>query len=388
MRKYFDQKFKTKFSKQTMAGKEGFQWVIREMENEFEYPECDSNNFDEFFSMLAKFNQHINYFIRIYEIDKKELKIENKFVTVLSDIARFAIKNKTITQVMKNNDYKNFSMLYLLGLIAGFVQKTRINGAYDFGMFIFYNWFELHEIKNMSKKNRNNIEKLLKNLTITEKKKITDIYSKNFNETIVGYNKRNLTGLKKYTQLFNNFGYKRNQFCTWQEDYILKMSKLSFSISEIIPQFSSRTWKIPNYDLWDEQVINNMKNFFEKSDDALMILEVIDYRLHNKNIGTTTQKIVFDQVLNRIKNQNRRYDFDNIWFYILIKQMKEKNNYITKNINQIYIELKKKRNIQIILFLKEKGFKIDKELQKKIDKYYIKQIKAIEQIENLYTFTE
>lgn len=317
MRKYFDQKFKTKFSKQTMAGKEGFQWVIREMENEFEYPECDSNNFDEFFSMLAKFNQHINYFIRIYEIDKKELKIENKFVTVLSDIARFAIKNKTITQVMKNNDYKNFSMLYLLGLIAGFVQKTRINGAYDFGMFIFYNWFELHEIKNMSKKNRNNIEKLLKNLTITEKKKITDIYSKNFNETIVGYNKRNLTGLKKYTQLFNNFGYKRNQFCTWQEDYILKMSKLSFSISEIIPQFSSRTWKIPNYDLWDEQVINNMKNFFEKSDDALMILEVIDYRLHNKNIGTTTQKIVFDQVLNRIKNQNRRYDFDNIWFYIL-----------------------------------------------------------------------
>lgn len=63
---------------------------------------------------------------------------------------------------MKNNDYKNFSMLYLLGLIAGFVQKTRINGAYDFGMFIFYNWFELHEIKNMSKKNRNDIEKLLK----------------------------------------------------------------------------------------------------------------------------------------------------------------------------------------------------------------------------------
>ena len=123
-----------------------------------------------------------------------------------------------------------------------------------------------------------------------------------------------MTGLKKYTQLFNNLGYKRNQFCTWQEDYILKMSKLSFSISEIIPQFSSRTWKIPNYDLWDEQVINNMKNFFEKSDDALMILEVIDYRLHNKNIGTTTQKIVFDQVLNRIKNQNRRYDFDNMSF--------------------------------------------------------------------------
>ncbi len=388
MRNYFDQKFKTKFSKQTMSGKEGFKWVIEEMENEFEYPEGDSNNLDEFFSLLAKYNQHINYFIRIYEIDKKELKIRNKFVNVLSNIARFAIKDKTITQVMKNNDYKNFSILYLLGLIAGFVQKIRINGAYDFGMFILYNWFELYEIKNMSKKNRNDIEKLLENLTITEKNKIADIYSKNYNEIIVGYNKRNLIGLKKYPKLFNNRGYKRNQFCTWQEDYILKMSKLSFSISEIIPQFSSRTCKFPNYDLWNEQVINNMKNFFAKNDDALMILEVIDYRLHNKNIGTTVQKIVFDQVLNRIKKQNRRYYFDNIWFYILIKQMKEKNNYITKNINQIYVELKKKRNIQIILFLKEKGFKIDKELQKKIDKYYVKQIKTIEQIENIYTFIE
>ena len=166
------------------------------------------------------------------------------------------------------------------------------------------------------------------------------------------------------------------------------MSNLRFSVSEIIPQLSSRLWKIPNYDLWNEQIINNMKNFFAKNDDALMILEVTAYRLHNKNIRTTTQKIVFNQVLNRIINKNGRNDFDNIWFYILIKQMKEKNNYITQNINQIYVELKKKRNIQIILFLKEKGFKIDKELQKKIDKHYIKQIKAIEQIENLYTFTE
>ena len=64
MRKYFDQKFKTKFSKQTMAGKEGFQWVIREMENEFEYPECDSNNFDEFFSSEAIKILFNSYFIQ------------------------------------------------------------------------------------------------------------------------------------------------------------------------------------------------------------------------------------------------------------------------------------------------------------------------------------
>lgn len=131
-----------------------------------------------------------------------------------------------------------------------------------------------------------------------------------------------------------------------------------------------------------------MKKFFEKNDDALLILEIVDYRLHNNGINFKTQKIVFDQVLEKIKNQNRQYDFDNIWFYILIKQMKEKNNYIKNNINQIYVELKKKRNIQIILFLKEKGFQIDKELQKKIDKYYIKQIKRIGQIEELCTFID
>ena len=387
MRNYFDQKFKTKFSKQTMSKQSGYQWVIKEMEEEFKYPEKDSRTFDEFFSTLAHYNLHISYFIRIYEIDKNELKIKNKFVNVLSNIAKFAIKEKPINEVLKDNDYKNFTIMYLLGLIAGFVQKIRVNGAYDFGMFIYYNWFELYEIKNMSQKNKKYIERLLKELTLVEKNKIIDIYSKNCDEIKTEYNENNLKSLKKYDKLFDNLGYKRNQFCTWQEDYILKMSKLSFSISEIIPQFSSRTWKVPNYDLWDENILRNMKKFFEKNDDALIILEIIDYRLHNIAINLKTQKIVFDQVLKKIKNKNRQYDFDNIWFYILIKQMKEKNSYIKNNINQIYIELKKKRNIQIILFLKEKGFQIDKELQTKIDNYYIKQIRKIGQIEDLYTFT-
>lgn len=384
MRNYFDQEFRTKFSKQTMAKQNDFQWVIEEMETEFEYPKDDIKTVDNFFSMLARYNQHVNYFIRIYEIDKRDLKIENNFVKILSDIAKFALKEKTVNKVLKDNNYKNFTIMYLLGLVACFIEKTKVNGSYDFGMFIYYNWFELYEIKNMSKKNRKYIENLLNNLTITEKRKIIDIYSKNNNGIKVGYKEKNLRGLNKYNQLFNNFGYKRNQFCTWQEDYILKMSKLRFSISDIIPQFSSRTWKMPNYDLWNEKIIKNMKSFFTKSDDALIILEIIDCRLHNTSIGLKTKKIVFDQVLKRIKNQNRKYDFDNIWFYVLIKLMKEKNNYITNNVNQIFIELKKKRNIQIVLFLKEKGFKIDKELQKKIDRYYIRQINKIGQIQNIH----
>jgi len=386
MRNYFDQKFKTKFSKQAMAKLVDYQWVIKEMEEEFEYPEEDIKTFDDFFSTLSRYSLHISYFIRIYQIDKNELKIKNKFVNILSKIARFALKEKSIYDVLKGNNYKNFTIMYLLGLIAGFVQKIRVNGAYDFGMFIYYNWFELYEIKNMSQKNKKYIERLLKELTIVEKNKIIDIYSKNYDEIKEEYDEKNLKSLVKYDNLFSNFGYKRNQFCTWQEDYILKMSKLSFSISEIIPQFSSRTWKVPNYDLWDKNILNNMKSFFQKNDNALIILEIIDYRLHNSSINLKTQKIVFDQVLKKIKNKNRKYDFDNIWFYILIKQMKEKNSYIKNNINQIYIELKKKRNIQIILFLKEKGFRIDKELQTKVDKYYIKQIRRIGQIEELNTF--
>ena len=386
MRKYFDQKFKTKFSKQIMSKEDGFQWVIKEMEEEFEYPEEDIKTFDEFFSVLTHYNIHISYFIRIYELDKEKLEINNEFVNILSDIARFALREKSIHDILKGNNYKNFTIMYLLGLVAGFVQKIRVSGAYDFGMFVYYNWFELHEIRNMSQKNKKYIERLLRDLTISEKNKIIEIYLKNYNEIKKEYDEKNLKSLKKYNNLFTGCGYRRNQFCTWQEDYILKMAKLRFSISEIIPQFSSRTWKVPNYDLWDEKILKNMKKFFENNNNALTILEIVDYRLHNQGINCHTQKVVFDQVLEKIKNQNRQYDFDNIWFYILIKQMKEKNNYIKNNISQIYVELKKKRNIQIILFLKEKGFQMDKELQTKIDNYYIKQIKRIGQIEELYTF--
>ena len=179
MRKYFDQKFKTKFSKQIMSKEDGFQWVIKEMEEEFEYPEEDIKTFDEFFSVLTHYNIHISYFIRIYELDKEKLEINNEFVNILSDIARFALREKSIHDILKGNNYKNFTIMYLLGLVAGFVQKIRVSGAYDFGMFVYYNWFELHEIRNMSQKNKKYIERLLRYLTISEKNKIIEIYLKN-----------------------------------------------------------------------------------------------------------------------------------------------------------------------------------------------------------------
>lgn len=386
MRKYFDQDFKTKFSKQTMASELGFQWVIEEMENEFEYPENDINTFNSFFTILAHYNLHIEYFIRIYEIDKDNLNINNEFVNILSKIAKFALKEISIKEVLKDNKYKNFTILYLLGLIACFVQKTRRVGTYDFGMYVYYNWFELHEIKNMSNKNKRSIDSLIKKLTILEKNKILDIYSKNFNEIKENYKEKNLICLKKYDKLFKNIGYKRNQFCTWQEDYILNMSRLHFSISKIIPCFSSDDSKFPNYDLWNREIIDNMKDFFKTNQDALVVLEIIDFRLNNKNLDIKTQRIVLTQILRIIRNKTIIRDYDNIWFYILIKYMKEKDNYIRNNLNQIYIAIKKKRNINIILFLKENGFHIDKDLQKKIDRFHKKQIKTIEKIENINFF--
>lgn len=50
--------------------------------------------------------------------------MENTFINVLSNITRFAIKIKIMTQIIKNNDYKSFLSLYLLGLISGFMQKN------------------------------------------------------------------------------------------------------------------------------------------------------------------------------------------------------------------------------------------------------------------------
>ena len=83
MRNYFDQNYKTRFSIQTMNKQKGYQWVVEEMQNEFEYPLKDCATFDEYFSMLCKYDQHFYYFIRIYEIDNTDLNIENSFLTVI-----------------------------------------------------------------------------------------------------------------------------------------------------------------------------------------------------------------------------------------------------------------------------------------------------------------
>ena len=157
MRNYFDQNYKTRFSIQTMNKQKGYQWVIEEMQNEFEYPLKDCATFDEYFSMFCKYDQHFYYFIRIYEIDNTELNIENSFLKIISNIAKFSLKQSTIKYILKDNEYKNFSSLFILGLIGGFVEKKFFHGAYDYGMFIYNNWFELYNLDCISQKNKENI---------------------------------------------------------------------------------------------------------------------------------------------------------------------------------------------------------------------------------------
>ncbi len=55
------------------------QGLIKEMESEYEYQLNDCITFDGYFSILCKYNQHFDYFIRIYEIDTSKLIIKNKY---------------------------------------------------------------------------------------------------------------------------------------------------------------------------------------------------------------------------------------------------------------------------------------------------------------------
>lgn len=383
MRNYFDQNFKTKFSTQTMSKQKGYQWVIEEMENEFEYPLNDCITFDGYFSMLCKYNQHFDYFIRIYEIDTSKLIIKNIFLNTISELAKFSLKQNTVKYILKNSNYKNFSSLFLLGIIAGFIEKKNIHGAYDYGMFIYKNWFELYDMDSISKKRKENIEYLLNTIDIKESTKIKKIYINNINKIKQPYNKKNLNYLKQHNKLFNNLKYKRIEFCTWQENYLLTISRINLTISNIIPLFSNNHGKFPNYDKFNKELLKKLKDFFKNNNDAMLVLNIIDYKINNANITEKNQIVVLNQVLHIIKKESKPYKYNNIWFNILIKYMNVNNSYIKKNLSDIYIELKKKKNIDIILFLKDNGFKIDYDIKKRINNYYIKRIKEIEKIEVL-----
>lgn len=388
MRNYFDQNYKTRFSIQTMNKQKGYQWVVEEMQNEFEYPLKDCATFDEYFSMLCKYNQHFYYFIRIYEIDNTDLNIENNFLKIISNIARFSLKKSTMKSILKDNEYKNFSSLFILGIIGGFVEKKNFHGSYDYGLFIYNNWFELYNLDCISQKNKENIEYLLNIINIKESLKIKKIYNDNINKIQHSYDKKNLNAIKKYNNLFNNLKYKRLEFCTWQESFLLTMARIKLTISNIVPLFSNNHGKYPDYDKWNKELLKKLKNFFKHDNNAMLILNLIDYKINNAEITEKNQIIVLNQVFDIIKKESKPFKFDNIWFSVLIKYMNVNDSYIKKNLSNVFIELKRKKNIDIILFLKEKGFKIDSDMKTRINNYYIKRINSIEKIEVLYVLIQ
>ena len=218
--------------------------------------------------------------------------------------------------------------------------------------------------------------------------KIKKIYNDNINKIQHSYNKKNLNSIKKYDNLFNNLKYKRLEFCTWQESFLLTMARINLTISNIVPLFSNNHGKYPDYDKWNKELLKKLKNFFKHDNNAMLILNLIDYKINNAEITEKNQIIVLNQVFDIIKKESKPFKFDNIWFSVLIKYMNVNDSYIKKNLSNVFIELKKKKNIDIILFLKEKGFKIDFDMKTRINNYYIKRIKSIEKIEVLYVLIQ
>lgn len=123
MRKYFDQKFKTKFSKQTMAGKEGFQWVIGEMENEFEdlvkkYPEVL-----KCIPTLLAVRQS-----EIIVLDEEENKFEYNFKKMNYDVEQYKVfmKETGLFDLLQNHMVNNLYD-YVLGVECGLNSNARKN---------------------------------------------------------------------------------------------------------------------------------------------------------------------------------------------------------------------------------------------------------------------
>lgn len=56
--------------------------------------------------------------------------------------------------------------------------------------------------------------------------------------------------------------YTKEEYLTWQEDTLLDMLSISIKKKMIVPFFSNGNNVVPDYRLWTNEVINQIKEFF------------------------------------------------------------------------------------------------------------------------------
>jgi len=385
LKNYLEHEDEVKYVDGLLANSQEWDWFVKSVEENYDFK--DVNDWISF--RRSHLQDIFSKCIKILEVFKGELCVENKIFTEILNIAKFYLGIITVDEckAFVNSNYSKllFTIVWITKLEN---KKSTEQYITDFRLFVARNAWEIIDISDIKL-----IEDEILEYIDTIKIDNFDVYKKCFKDNIIEEKYELSEGfLEKYRGSMysvNAFSYQyfeRPEMLSWQEEYILNMLRTSIKDGEILPSFSGRDFKNPEVDIWTVDVINKLKAYF-LDDVAYFVLDTVNYIKNGIKPDARILLMHCNLLSDFIDSAEKEYDIVSSSSFEILKWAYKNNDMNVLVKNEKHIEFVKKlqtiNSIYIVKALGDANFPISKDQRLQIRQFYEEQYKVIENIKDI-----
>lgn len=355
-----------------LAASTDWKWYFDYVENNFDLQDADSWGLCR--SVINQLTEVYNSFIKIKEIDNSIIvDTNNSILQDFDQISSYATGTLSINDCfdsMKTEVGKVLSLISHLAKLENASNETSYN--YDYGMLIWNNYWELIDTSSLDEYKD---ELLLEADTIhlTDWDNIKQTVSDNLNHIDYPCSSEFIDTWEHKLVNVDIFSYQSVDIpdnCSWEEQYLLEMIKISLQEEQIKPIIAFSDSQYPDQSKWTEETIEHLIKYFH-DDRTAFVLETIDFILHKKDVSKEVITRHLQLIKDYIESENKTI-INTTSFKVIAMMFKEHKLKIVSGEDAFQAVIKLIQEFDkpdVIEQIKQMGFPVSKEQNNTLKNY-------------------
>ena len=384
---YLKHETKVRYGDGLLAHSQDWQWMINELEENFELIEI--NSWEQYLQECGVIQTLFGYFVKILGVCDKKWIYSKKGFEEIWEIAKFYHGSISVGECIDKLSFNQCKLFFLCVWITKLENSdNEFEYLYDVRLLTQKNYFELIKCDSLLEYEKE-IENYINTISVSGLENPLKNLSDNLNQVEYPCNPEFLQCHAKEILNYNSFSFQSIHVVegqTWQEIYLLDMLKVSFRNREIHPMAAGNNVMIPDISKWDINILNRLQKYFCHVIADFIIESIAYVRFHvepSHKIKIMHCKLLLDA----IDLDEKNYEIFSSSSYCILSYLYQDKCMKECNKDEMYINLIKKIqkwNDPILLNrIKNDGFPISKEQRKCLTEYLTNKFKQIENVNML-----
>ena len=389
---YLKHETKVRYGDGLLAHSQDWQWMINELEENFEITEI--NSWEQYLQESRSIRTVFEYFVKILGICDKKWIFSKKEFEETWEIAKFYLGSISINECVNKLSHEQCKLFFLCIWITKLENSdNEFEYLYDVRLLTQKNYFELIK-HDFLLEYETEIMDYASTIGVLGLNVPLKILTDNLNEIEYPCESQFLLRYEKKILNYNSFSFQNidtTECQTWQELYLLDMLKVSFEDRKIQPMLASPTMTFPDMTMWDMNVLNSLKKYFNHS-IVDFVIESIAYVKFHKEPSREIKLIHCKLLVDAMESMEKSDEVFLSSSYCILSYLFQDGCMKDCNKEEIYLELigevQKWEDPILINKIRDDGYPISRGQRNLLEEYTTNKFKRIDNLSTLSLLVE